>query len=131
MERYALFWSAPGYWPAMCLAAACVAVCWFGIRSFVIRRKRRRMEDYRQFVTDTYCRRGERVPALILRYYRREIEAYNEARRGLPFRLLWREEPDGEEFPSPAPERSAAVPPESGERGARAGSGAGNAGEGS
>ena len=66
------------------------------------------MEDYRQFVTDTYCRRGERVPALILRYYRREIEAYNEARRGLPFRLLWREEPDGEEFPSPAPERSAA-----------------------
>ena len=51
------------------------------------------MEDYRQFVTDTYCRRGERVPALILRYYRREIEAYNEARRGLPFRLLWREEP--------------------------------------
>ena len=75
------------------------------------------MEDYRQFVTDTYCRRGERVPALILRYYRREIEAYNEARRGLPFRLLWREEPDGEEFPSPAPERSAAVPPESGERG--------------
>lgn len=101
----------------MCLAAACVAVCWFGIRSFVIRRKRRRMEDYRQFVTDTYCRRGERVPALILRYYRREIEAYNEARRGLPFRLLWREEPDGEEFPSPAPERSAAVPPESGEYG--------------
>ena len=70
----------------MCLAAACVAVCWFGIRSFVIRRKRRRMEDYRQFVTDTYCRRGERVPALILRYYRREIEAYNEARRGLPGR---------------------------------------------
>ena len=61
------------------------------------------MEDYRQFVTDTYCRRGERVPALILRYYRREIEAYNEARRGLPFRLLWREEPDGEEFPSPPP----------------------------
>ena len=91
----------------MCLAAACVAVCWFGIRSFAIRRKRRRMEDYRQFVTDTYCRRGERVPALILRYYR----------RGLPFRLLWREEPDGEEFPSPAPERSDAVPPESGERG--------------
>lgn len=79
----------------MCLAAACVAICWFGIRSFVIRRKRRRMEDYRQFVTDTYCRRGERVPALILRYYRREIEAYNEARRGLPFRLLWREEPTG------------------------------------
>ena len=81
------------------------------------------MEDYRQFVTDTYCRRGERVPALILRYYRREIEAYNEARRGLPFRLLWREEPDGEEFPS---RRGSA-----GERGARAGSGAGDAGKGS
>ena len=78
------------------------------------------MEDYRQFVTDTYCRRGERVPALILRYYRREIEAYNEARRGLPFRLLWREEPDGEVRRGSA-----------GERGARAGSGAGDAGKGS
>lgn len=101
----------------MCLAAACVAVCWFGIRSFVIRRKRRRMEDYRQFVTDTYCRRGERVPALILRYYRREIEAYNEARRGLHSAFSGGRNPTGRSSRAPAPERSAAVPPESGERG--------------
>lgn len=83
------------------------------------------MEDYRQFVTDTYCRRGERVPALILRYYRREIEAYNEARRGLPFRLLWREEPTGR---SSRPLRRNGPPrfrPESGERGPGAARGTG------
>ena len=113
----------------MCLAAACVAVCWFGIRSFVIRRKRRRMEDYRQFVTDTYCRRGERVPALILRYYRREIEAYNEARRGaaVPPSLAGGARRGGVPVPCAGTVRRGSA----GERGARAGSGAGDAGKGS
>lgn len=70
-------------------AAVALYVGYFIVMSLYIRHCRRRMEDYERFVRITYG--GERVPALIVRYYLREIETYNRLRDRRPFRALWRE----------------------------------------
>lgn len=47
------------------------------------------LRDYASFVVKTYG--DDEIPKLIMRYYLREIEAYNRSRRRFPFRKFWKE----------------------------------------
>lgn len=64
--------------------------CWIVGVMLHIRSCRRRMDDYLKFVRETYVLLGERVPKLILRYLRKEVDTYNRARDRRGFRRLYR-----------------------------------------
>lgn len=51
--------------------------------------RKRSMTDYAYFVVRTYER--DKIPQLIMRYYLREVEAYNKLRQKTPFRFFWKE----------------------------------------
>ena len=60
---------------------ACVNLC--------IRRRKRRMRDYADFIRDTYAPE-EDVPVLIRRYYQKEVDSYNSLAGKCFFRMFWK-----------------------------------------
>lgn len=79
-----------GFYP---IAFGILVCLFYGIIALRIRGRKRNMEDYGTFVRETYLDRGAQVPELILRYFRKDVEAYNTARSMWPFRHFWPEVP--------------------------------------
>lgn len=55
-------------------------------------RCRRRLEDYISFIRETYIRHGDRIPTLILRHYRQDVDAYNALAAKCCCRIFWKQE---------------------------------------
>ena len=65
---------------------------------------RRRMRDYRRFVRSTYVRFGNPVPPMIMRYFLKEVEAYNQVRNVWPLRRFYPQiSPEGELYTTSSP----------------------------
>lgn len=62
-----------------------LCLCYLIWGALHIRRYRRRMLLYRDFVRETYIQQNQTVPILITRYYVREVEAYNRVIKLWPF----------------------------------------------
>ena len=62
-----------------------MCLCYLIWGALHIRRYRRRMLLYRDFVRETYIQQNQTVPILITRYYVREVEAYNRVIKLWPF----------------------------------------------
>lgn len=73
------------------LAGSGVCVVYLLALYIRIVRCRRRLEDYIGFIRETYIRHGDRIPTLILRHYRQDVDAYNALAAKCCCRIFWKQ----------------------------------------
>lgn len=90
MEQFIAYWHTLQGKAVVIGAACCLLLLGYLIAvALWIHRRKRVMKDYGSFVWESYVRQGEPVPAIIRRYYCREIDRYNRARNRRFFRWFW------------------------------------------